>query len=240
MEPVELLENRRPVEVWEREALDHLREGRAEKAIEQYQRHGRGFVAKQAEELREQLVGDWFQAARRGDAVMVAARRDDVANLNGRARALMRAADLLGTEELTITSHEFAPGDQVVLLKNAYRLGVTNGTRATVRAVNVDAGQMDLRTTDGRDVHLPSTYVFGSTERGGPTIDHGYAITGHKAQGMTTTRAFVLGTDDLHREWGYVAISRGREENRIYVVAAGDRGREEYARTRSDPIRSKL
>ncbi len=60
-------------------------------------------------------------------------------------------------------------------------------------------------------------------------IDHGYAITGHKSQGMTTGRAFVLGTEELYREWGYVALSRGRIENRLYVVAPEPHERDEYA-----------
>jgi len=38
--------------------------------------------------------------------------------------------------------------------------------------------------------------------------------------GMTTERAFVLGDDTVYREWGYVAMSRGREENRLYAVAS--------------------
>lgn len=65
---------------------------------EEYQRHGRVFIAKNAEQVREQLVGDWFCGIERGDAVMVAAGRDDVADLNGRARAFMRANNLLGQD----------------------------------------------------------------------------------------------------------------------------------------------
>jgi len=42
---------------------------------------------------------------------------------------------------------------------------------------------------------------------------HGYAITGHGAQGLTTERAFTLADDGAWREWLYVALSRGREAN---------------------------
>ena len=45
------------------------------------------------------------------------------------------------------------------------------------------------------------------------------ATTIHKAQGQTVDRAFVLGSDTLYQEAGYVALSRGRAENRIYLVA---------------------
>jgi hypothetical protein len=49
-------------------------------------------------------------------------------------------------------------------------------------------------------------------------VDYGYAVTGHKAEGMTTDRAFVLGSEDIYKEWGYTALSRGRLENRLYLV----------------------
>lgn len=48
----------------------------------------------------------------------------------------------------------------------------------------------------------------------------------------------MLGSDELYREWGYVAMSRGRAENRLYVVGAAGRERDEYAPTerRSNPV----
>jgi hypothetical protein len=47
-------------------------------------------------------------------------------------------------------------------------------------------------------------------------------MTATKAQGMTTDRAFVLGTDELYREWGYVAMSRARLQARLYVATGDD------------------
>ena len=43
-------------------------------------------------------------------------------------------------------------------------------------------------------------------------------MTFHKAQGLTCDRAFTLGSDRLYREQGYVAMSRGRLGNHLYVV----------------------
>ncbi|HEX8741505.1 MAG TPA: MobF family relaxase [Thermoleophilaceae bacterium] len=237
-QPIELTENRRQGEAWEREALDHLREGRAEEAIDRYQRHGRIVLGEGAQDIRKRLVADWWQASGEGDAAMIALRRSDVADLNDRARALMRASGRLGPDGLRVGERDFAVGDQVVTLKNAGRLDVVNGTRGIVTAIDQAAGELALRTTDGRDLCLPRVYLEDETERGGPTLDHGYAITGHKAQGMTTEKAFVLGSDDLYREWGYVAMSRGSEENRLYVVAPSARERHEYAPVehRPDPL----
>jgi len=149
---------------------------------------------------------------------MIAARRADVADFNGRARALMAADGRLGVEVLTVGEQEFAVGDRIVALKNHQRrLGVLNGTRGTVTGIDVAAGALEICTDDGgRAVRLPRWYLAGSHRR--RWVDHGYAITGHKAEGMTTDRTFVLGSEDLYREWGYTAMSRGRQENRLYLV----------------------
>ena len=160
---------------------------------------------------------------------MIALRRSDVRDLNDRARALMRERGRLGPDQLRVGERDFAVGDQVVTLKNAPRLDVVNGTRGIATRIDERAGGLAVRTTDGRELDLPRAYLASQTECGGPTVDHGYAITGHKAQGMTTDRAFVLGSDELYREWGYVALSRGRVENRLYVVEAAARERDEYA-----------
>ena len=43
-------------------------------------------------------------------------------------------------------------------------------------------------------------------------------ITGHKAQGLTCDRTFVVVNGTTTREWAYVALSRGREANTIYLT----------------------
>jgi conjugative relaxase-like TrwC/TraI family protein len=221
---VQLAANRRQIQHWEREALDLLRAGDAGGAIGRYWQHNRVVVRASAPALRRQLVADWWAATGNGDEqppVMVAARRADVADLNGRARALMAADGRLGTQTMTVGTREFAVGDRIVTLKNERRrLGVLNGTRGAVTAVDLAHGSLEICTDDGRTIQLPQWYLASSHWR--PRIDHGYAITGHKAQGMTTERAFVLGSEDLYKEWGYAAMSRGRQENRLYLVVGGN------------------
>jgi len=219
---VELQENRRQGEGWERDALAAIREGAAAPALAAYARHGRLVMADTAGGVRERLVEDWWEATQDPDgeeAVMIAARRDDVTDLNMRARARMRVGQHLGDTELNVDGRVFAVGDRVVALRNARRLDVLNGTRATITAVDLEHRSLTLQTTDGRTLDLPASYLDARTDHGGRTLDHGYAITGHKAQGMTTGRAFVLGSEDLYREWGYVALSRGRTANHLYLTA---------------------
>ncbi len=61
---------------------------------------------------------------------------------------------------------------------------------------------------------VPPTWVYLDAGH----VSHAYVTTIHKAQGMTVDRCLTLGTDDLYREAGYVALSRGRTANVLYAV----------------------
>jgi conjugative relaxase-like TrwC/TraI family protein len=235
--PIILTENRRQHEAWERQALDLLRHGQAEQALSRYQQHGRLVIEDSADGVRQRMVADWWQAREEGtDTVMIALRRDDVRDLNGRARALMAATGRLGGESIEIAGRDFAVGDEIVTLTNNRRLDVLNGTRATVVGVHVDRRQLHIHTTDDREVTLPSDYLESPDDSPGKArVDHAYAITGHKAQGMTTGTVLVLGTEDLYREWGYTALSRGQRNNRLYLTLPEPSEREEFAPSDSSP-----
>ncbi len=222
---IELRENRRQENAWERTALDHLREGRAEEALALYQAHHRLTVTPTAGAARRQLVRDWWAAGDLDDAVMIAHRRADVADLNARAR-LLRAAGVLGRDELTLPGGEFAVGDRVVVKANDVRRGINNGDRAQVVALDRDG--LTIETDRGR-VRLGRDFLDARTAAGDPTLVHGYAITAHVAQGMTVDRTFVLAGDTLGRELAYTALSRGRKSNRLYVTAGRSDAREEIA-----------
>jgi hypothetical protein len=51
-------------------------------------------------------------------------------------------------------------------------------------------------------------------------LDHAYAMTIHKGQGATVDRAFLLGSDALYREAGYVGLSRARQRSDFYIVGS--------------------
>ncbi|MDP8930632.1 MAG: ATP-binding domain-containing protein, partial [Actinomycetota bacterium] len=98
-------------------------------------------------------------------------------------------------------------------LRNHPRLGVLNGTRGTVTDVDrSDRALTFVRDDTGQRVDLPADYLDAGW------VDHGYALTAHKAQGLTCDATFVLGSDEIYREWGYVALSRGRLTNRLYLL----------------------
>jgi ATP-dependent exoDNAse (exonuclease V) alpha subunit len=225
---VELGENVRQTNIWERQALDHLRAGRAEQALRLYDDHQAVLVEPTAAEARERLVRDWFEARGSGDSVMIAQRRADVGELNTLARARMREHGLLGPVEVELGGGGFAVGDQVVVKRNELRLGVMNGQRGEVVAVEPASGLIRI-DVGGRQVDLDRRFLSGRTRDGEPTLLHGYAMTGHVAQGATVDRAFVLASEGMSREWAYVALSRGRHANRLYLAAQPDDPRTEFA-----------
>jgi hypothetical protein len=94
------------------------------------------------------------------------------------------------------------------------RLGVVNGDSGTL--TRIDHGTLTVKLDRGAQVELPE-----SDAREG-RLDHAYASTAHRAQGATVDRAFVLGSEELYREWGYTALSRHRHEARFYVTATPD------------------
>ena len=235
---IALTENRRQVHPWERAALDHLRDGRAEQALAMYQAHDRVSVEDSPERSRKRLVEDWWAAGDPSRAVMLAHRRDDVAGLNAGAREHMRAAGRLGDRELRLPGGAVAVGDHVIVKRNDLRLGIVNGERGVVSALDLDARRLTLDCS-GELVTLDASYLDDRTVHGDPTLQHGYAMTVHVAQGLTVDHAFVLAGPGLNRELAYTALSRGRQSNRLYAARDPDTARAEYAPSdgqRLDPI----
>jgi hypothetical protein len=94
----------------------------------------------------------------------------------------------------------FASGDRVMFLQNERSLSVKNGTLGTIERVSTQS--MTVRVDDGRSV--------GFDLKDYNRIDHGYAATIHKAQGMTVDRTHVLATPGMDAHGSYVALSRHR------------------------------
>jgi Ti-type conjugative transfer relaxase TraA len=209
---VELTQVRRQREAWDRDALAALRDGDLDHFVRAYHDHGRIVAAPSADAARAALVDDWWSAAERGDqALMIAHRRADVADLNRRARERMRAAGRLGVDALVTDARAFAVGDRVVTTRNDGRLGVVNGESGTL--TRIGRGALTVELDRGARVELSESYASNGR------LDHGYATTAHRAQAATVDCAFVLGSDELYREWGYTALSRHRDSARFYVTA---------------------
>jgi ATP-dependent exoDNAse (exonuclease V) alpha subunit len=151
---IELPQVHRRAEAWDREALADLRRGEIGRWADEYRDRGRVVARPNAYDLRDVLVDDWWEAARAPDvdAVMIAHRRSDVADLNALARDRMHRAGRLGEEDLEAGSRAFAVGDRVITRHNDRRLGVVNGTRGEVVGVDREQRSVTLRSAGARSV----------------------------------------------------------------------------------------
>ena len=227
---IELTDNRRQAEAWERRALADLRAGDPDAAVAAYAAHDCVHAAP-AEQLPDRVVDDYLRLLNENESgegggdravervVMLAVRRADVTDLNQTARDRLLAAGRLGRDAVTAgegdRAREYRVGDKVLVTANDHRLDLLNGTRATVTAVDPRHQTLTLKADNERQVTVPAGWA-------GQHLDHGYAMTCHKAQGVTVETALLYGANALTREVGYVALSRGRAANHLYVPDDND------------------
>jgi len=224
----ELIENRRQQQAWEREALELVRSGLVNEAVAAYRDHDRVVAAESKPAATLALLQDWWQAWQDAecdpaqDVIVLAGRRAEVDRLNSACQQLLAARGRLGPERLQVEDRALAVGDRVVCGRNAIRqLGVANGTRGTITALDPDARSLTLRLDgkDPREVLLPGWYLDGRGrgERN-RRVDLAYVTTGHRAQGLTRWRALVRLTGSEDSNWLYVQLSRARHETTLYPV----------------------
>ncbi|RSY85980.1 Ti-type conjugative transfer relaxase TraA [Sphingomonas koreensis] len=216
---VEITDIRRQREGWQRDTTRQLATGRTAEAIHAYAERGAVHAAETREAARAELVERWNRdrvAAPDTSRMILAHTNDDVRSLNELARGQLRAAGDLGTEvdvETARGQRAFAAGDRVMFLRNERGLGVKNGSLGRVDSIT--AARMAVMLDDGRAV------AFDIKDYA--DIDHGYAATVHKAQGMTVDRVHVLATPGLDRHAAYVALSRHRDAVDVHY------GRDDFA-----------
>ncbi len=222
---VVLEQNRRQRHAHDRAKVELLRRGRSSEALAVAGQHGDVVVTGDAEQLFQRIVADYCEAVDDG-AVMIAARRSEVAELNARARAVLDQAGRLGDQRIELAGGEFAAGDRVVVKRNDRRLDVQNGNRGRILDVDTKRSALRVELNGGREVVIDDCFLRARGRRAQPSLVHGYAATAHVMQGQTTERAFVLGSDSIYREWGYVAMTRARDRTRFYVCDRDVDGRE--------------
>jgi Ti-type conjugative transfer relaxase TraA len=225
----------RQQEAWQREATRELATGRTTGALARYEAAGMVQASSTREEARAALVAGWDAARQeRGKAsqMILAYTRDDVRALNELARARMRiTGDLHGADQVVATERgerAFAAGDRILFQRNERGLGgdghsrggaaVKNGTLGTVLEVAAGGGWLTVRLDGPGGSGRPSA---GQGKTGGREvtfdlrdyahIDHGYAATVHKSQGVTVDRAHVLATPHMDRHAAYVGLTRHRD-----------------------------
>lgn len=139
--------------------------------------------------------------------------------LNDRARMLLKSDGVLAGPALVVAGREFMVGDEIVARRNDRRLRapgnnafVKNGSVGTVLGVNPDDSELVVRFAQEGTIRLPSAYLIAGH------VEHAYARTTYGVQGATLDVGRYQPSDVSRFEEGYVAITRGREQTRIYVT----------------------
>jgi Ti-type conjugative transfer relaxase TraA len=232
---MEITEIRRQRDDWQRSATRELATERTAQALERYASADMVHGHETRRSAREALVQGWDaarQAEPEASQVILAHTRADVAELNKLARGRMRAGGELGPDQALATERGermFAAGDRLVFLKSERSLGVKNGTLGRVEAI--EGSTLIVRIDAPGPTGHRRQVRFDLKDYA--AIDHGYASTIHKSQGVTVERAHVLATPSLDRHGAYVALSRHRGSVALHYGADDFSGREALSRTLS-------
>ncbi len=209
---VEITQVRRQHEDWQRGATRQLATGRTGEALAAYEARGMVHAAETRDQAREALVERWDRdrIAEPGKSrIILTHTNDEVRDLNLTARDRLRQAGALG-QDVTVKAERgeraFAAGDRLMFLKNDRGLGVKNGMLGEIEQVSPT--QMTVRLDAGRSV------AFDLKDYA--QVDHGYAATIHKSQGVTVDRTHVLATPGMDRHGAYVALSRHRDSVQLH------------------------
>lgn len=184
-------------------------------------------AAGDSEAMTQQVFAAWQKDISDGKtSLMMGSSNESVAALNALAQAHRISTSGEQTGEGVILRPGSAPGqgqatafagDVIVTRRNDRRLSVfaghdfvKNGDRWSVEGVGEDGSLQVRHVEHGGTVTLPAAYVRENVELG-------YALTVHRAQGATVDTAHALIDSRADRAGAYVGLSRGREENRLYV-----------------------
>lgn len=202
----------------------------------------RGLLKMPADDTRDKpidlVMRDALQAHAEGidwqEILLLADRNQSVRSLNNKVREhRFKIGELDKAQQVRIPVEtgrgdyadlDLAPGDRIMLRKNQKIDGepVYNGDRATLTGIE--------RVQTGTDDNGEPIYDTKLTARLDRTkeevswnlsdyasIDHAYAMTVHKSQGLTVDRAFYLTSDSTDRRLAYVAYTRSRYACGFYI-----------------------
>ena len=217
---------RRQNHEWQRQAAQDFRQGEVRKALIAYEDRNLLTHGPSLENIKGKLVEHWIADHKRepnASQLILSSTRETAVELNLALREQLKKENLLlKTQEAKVNILEksgksenkaFAPGDRILFTRNDRKLAVQNGSLGTVEtierksrgifafSVTLDEGKKVLFTTDKYN-----------------SVDHGYATTVHKSQGSSIDRTYVVAEKMMDKEMAYVALTRHKEECRVYAA----------------------
>jgi conjugative relaxase-like TrwC/TraI family protein len=120
---------------------------------------------------------------------------------------------LTGVSVYREVAHDFSVGDRIQFTAPDKLLGIANRDLAAIESIAPD-GRIAARSDDNRLIE------FNAPEH--RHFDHGYAVTSHSAQGLTSERVLIhadtgVHPDLLNSRFGYVSVSRASHEATVFT-----------------------
>jgi hypothetical protein len=222
---VQLAEPVRFTAAWERDASLRLRSGDAT-ALDDYDQRGR-IRGAPPEEAMDQAVKAYVASYLAGhDVILTAADWARCRELSLRVRDHLIHLGLVdgGSSVQIAEGAEASVGDLVICRENDYQVaagepgrGLANGDILRIEAIGAKAIQVrrllepDPATGQRRFTERAFSY------RSYQTCDLAYAVSGHSAQGGTVHTGITLVTGGEDRQWLYAALTRGTDNNLVFV-----------------------
>lgn len=236
-----LTEILRQKEDWQRQASLDFAQGRTKEAMAAYELRGAVSESTQSEKATEALAHDYCkhmdEEGTQSSRIALAYHRKDVHELNQLIRAKRQEEGYLWDEHSYQTKHgprKLATDDRMVFTRNDKELGIRNGSLGTVKSLDSENIKVELDAEKGQE---PQSVTIAPNQY--QDFDHGYAITIHKSQGMTVDQSFVLDKGNMDRHLTYVAMSRHKEEAKVYVDKPNSfeqQQRVEFEKMKSEPV----
>ncbi|MDQ0314887.1 AAA family ATPase [Amorphus orientalis] len=204
---------RRQTRDWAREAARDFAEGRFAEALAAYQDHDLIDWSATLETARQHLIDRWAAdtAEARGKRFVFAYTNEEVRRLNDALQAIEierdRVTDLITLETERGTLH-VGVGDRIAFRGTDKPRGIHAGALGTVEAIRGDV--LTVRSDRGRRIDVDTTAFTN--------LDLGYAGTIYRGQGKTLDQVYLLHTRHWRDAASYVAMTRSRNETRVFVA----------------------
>ena len=120
---------------------------------------------------------------------------------------------LTGVSVYQEIDREFSVGESIQFTAPDKSLGVANRDLAVIESIHPD-GRVIAGLSDNRRIE------FNAREH--PHFDHGYAVTSHSSQGLTSERVLVHADTSVHPDllnsrFAYVSVSRARHDAVVFT-----------------------
>jgi len=219
IQPATLHEVHRQKQEWQKQASQDFASGRTQTGLNAYLDHNSVDVTETKDDaiaaIASDYLNDFWSCDGRVSQIALAHRKVDVKAINQTIREMRKEAGELEDSAIYKTAHgkrEFASGDRLLFTRNDRDTGVKNGMLGTV--LKTDKHHLSIVLDDREN---GAAVMRTISLRDYADIEHGYATTIHKAQGATVDKSYVLASRTMDRHLTYVAMTRHRQETKLYT-----------------------